>query len=85
MLFITIINLLNYTGEDIFTEVSNNKNLSININDIGQINGGNNSLKDNNVTIINEKGTPTKISLTLIMTLLITSVVIYMIIKLIFL
>jgi len=85
MLFITIINLLNYTGEDIFTEVSNNNNLSININDIGQINGGNNSLKDNNVTIINEKGTPTKISLTLIMTLLITSVVIYMIIKLIFL
>jgi len=85
MLFITIINLLNYTGEDIFTEVSNNNNLSININDIGQINGGNNSLKDNNVTIIKEKGTPTKISLSLIMTLLITSVVIFMIIKLIFL
>ena len=44
------INLFNYIGKDIFDEISNNK-LSICINDFNQINSGNNSLKNNNVTI----------------------------------
>jgi len=34
------INLFNYIGKDIFTEISNNNNLAICINDFEQINNG---------------------------------------------
>ena len=49
------INLLNYIGQDIFTNFPKNNNLSICINDFEQIDNGDNCLKNNNVTIFCKK------------------------------
>jgi len=77
------INLFNYLDKDIFSEIANNSNLEICINDLEQINKGKNSLQDNNVIINCKKKTPpknAKISLQALLVIIIGSVIIIILI-----